>query len=481
MQGRKIYRLWSSLSEQERKSFLQERKGKLPGNLQSYFNALKKRWAGGIEGLDQRIWKLLFRGSAFNKSRFNHICNRALQALLEYIKETRMDREVTGYLYPELLLLREFAERDLENIFASQVKHIKKTAEQKGKQGKSHFDSLFELSWQEYDYYNGHVARGRYPAEETKQLHAFNDLRYLYHLARTNASILNRNQILRPPMPLHRIELMRTLAEEMDLDAFPGVEVLIRYIEIVFRGSDPEDLEDFTRYYLKVQPQLDEGDRFLMYGFLLNSYIQKLNSGEQSLYRNLMLLLLRGIRTGDLFLDGTINPGHFKNFVVIANMLKRYALAEWFIETYKDRIGREANQERAKLLIAYCKADLHFSRQEFEEAGHVLSQALLLPKFQDSYHNLSHRILQIKVYIESEAFEQASSALRALRMYIHNSQALEESTEQIVRTHVNYLYKVWNLYANNAGDAKELHKKLKGENPFRGMAWIAEKLQARMK
>lgn len=479
MTVRRIYKFWKSLSAQERKTFFQTRGKKLPSVMSTFFKAMHKNCNGDSSKLDAKIWKALFRNTAFNNTRFNSICNKALIVLAEHMKAVRVALELDGFLYPDLLLLREYAERDLDSLFSSLAKQLKKTTLEKTPQGKAYFDALFEIAWQEYDYYKAHVARSK-KEFEIDELGHLNDLRYLYHLSRINAAILNRNQILFPPNPLHRPDLMFELAEELDLVPHPALSVLVKYLQVVSQGSDPKDIDEFTSFFIKNQNRLDNGDRFLMLGLLQNALVRKLNSGNPSYYRNLMSLYILGIRTGGQFAEGMIPPGNFKNFVVAALELKRYRLAEGFIEAYKDNIGREADAERTKLLVAFCKAMVHFEKGEFSEAKTILGLALSLPKFQDSFHNVGLRVLMIKVLFESEDWDQVQNSLHSLKMYIRNNKVLEKIALATVQTHITYLKKVFHLYADDAGDPAAIHRSLSEEIPFRGQDWILKKLEAKM-
>jgi len=165
--------------------------------------------------------------------------------------------------------------------------------------------------------------------------------------------------------------------------------------------SNRED-EAFEKLFSELNDSISffpEEELRVLYGYLLNFGIDKINSGQSIYYQKIFSIYQTMIDSRLIFSNGYISEWTFKNIVTTGIRIKKYDWTKDFIETYKSNL-QEKDFDNA---VAYNLASLYFAEEDYSAS----LQTLLGVEFTDANYFIGAKIIQLKSYyvlMETEAF-----------------------------------------------------------------------------
>jgi len=128
-------------------------------------------------------------------------------------------------------------------------------------------------------------------------------------------------------------------------------------------------------------------------------------------YGNIALDLYEEALTSKyLLVDGYLSRFTFKNIAAIAVKIGEYERAERFSNEYYSSLRKEERNSALNFnqaLISYHKKDFDTALKSLQEVD-----------FKDHLFNLAAKVIQMKIYFESEELDLLDSHLDAMQMYI---------------------------------------------------------------
>lgn len=228
---------------------------------------------------------------------------------------------------------------------------------------------------------------------------------------------------------------------------------------------------------LQQQAIFPESELRVLYNYLLNFCINKVNSGKSSFYREILDIYQEMLLSGMAFQSGYISEWTFKNIVTTAIRLKEYNWTEDFISLYQKNLP-DGDRENA---VAYNKATLYLAKNDFSNS----LQSLIGVEFTDATYFIGARLIQIKSYYGLEEYEALISLIEAFGKYIKRNKKLSPFRKQANDNFLKLAKKLVRLKSeiriirntNWRSKAKTFEQKLEQLSPITNKDWLLEEYE----
>ncbi len=170
-------------------------------------------------------------------------------------------------------------------------------------------------------------------------------------------------------------------------------------------------------YFNKFKSDIDELKHFFpdtelqgVYRFAINQCIRLINRGQIEFGTIVLDLYEEALNSKYLLVDGYLSRFTFKNIASIAVKIGEFERAEKFSNEYYSSLRKEERNSALNFnqaLIGYHKKDFHTALKSLQEVD-----------FKDHLFNLAAKVIQMKIYFESEELDLLDSHLDAMQMYI---------------------------------------------------------------
>ena len=187
-----------------------------------------------------------------------------------------------------------------------------------------------------------------------------------------------------------------------------------------------------------------------VYRFAINQCIRLINRGQIEYGTIALDLYDEALTSKYLLVDGYLSRFTFKNIAAIAVKIGEFERAEKFSKEYYSSLRKEERNSALNLnqaLISYHQKDFDTALTSLQEVD-----------FKDHLFNLAAKVIQMKIYFESDDIDLLDSHLDAMQMYI-----LRKKVIGYHKTNYKNIIKMTRkLLKIKPGDASEINA-LKGE------------------
>ncbi len=211
---------------------------------------------------------------------------------------------------------------------------------------------------------------------------------------------------------------------------------------------------------------LEERTTFLL--LAINFCIKQLNSGEKRYIREALDLYQTGLETQTLLSDGHLSRFAYKNIVALGLRLNEFTWVRKFIDDYAaflEVAHRDTNRN-------YNLARLYFTKKEFEKAMPMLAQI----DDSDLLLNLDSRVMLLKMYYETEAFNALDNLLASFRILLLRKKKVIGYHQEHYLNLLRYIKKMMRLNQYDKAAVAKFKKEVRGHSGVLEKEWILEQL-----
>lgn len=203
------------------------------------------------------------------------------------------------------------------------------------------------------------------------------------------------------------------------------------YYHILMSLREPDNPVHYEkmRYYLDEEfDSFPPEEQKNIFEFASNYCISRLNTGDQSYLRELFEIYQRGIATEALYDNDIISEWDYKNIVTIGCNVKEYEWTEAFMKSNYPRLP----EKRRENAYAMNKAQYHYSRGQYDEAGKYLREVADA----DVKYHLARVLLEVRMAYDQQETNFLLSQLESLRLYVRRNQKISAKDK---RDYLNYI------------------------------------------
>jgi len=407
MYNSKLFELISSLSVNERKNLLEF----LPFSTLSNHATLYKLIDFTIKQINTKkenettlerrnVYQHVFPKEVYSEHKINKLLsdgNKALEGFIIYQTITK------DSLYHKMALINFYQEKRLDKYFENEVKQTELII-QNQKESIEKLMSNIQLNEKMYEFEFQKNNR-----QSSKQ-NLYDSIRNYSQLA----EIKYRNFTL--------VDLHTDLKNKESTNILYQIHLIIH--KLLYQYNLTVDFETCFQLVKVNKEKIDENELkdciACLTAIAIKQVHNNLGNAKQRLFDLYCFLVDNNLI---LEIDHTIAAGHYKNITTIGLYLNEYNYISNFIETYKNNLPVEVQED----VYSYNKAHLLYYKKEYDKVLQLVSTT----KYKDVFYRLSSRVLLIKTYYALEKtdasyFDILNNSINAFKKYVYTNEELND-------------------------------------------------------
>lgn len=288
---------------------------------------------------------------------------------------------------------------------------------------------------------------------------------------RKAVSTLARAQTSGSPIPIPLLEAYLELVEATpSLMALPPISLYYHACRLY--QQQPSDQIDHFAALTDLLPQFLEGfppqEQSDLLKLTINQAIRKINRNPQiDTLRIALELYQLGIDRALLFEGGQLSVFTFNNLLGIAFRLQEIDFARRFLYNFGNRLAKEHQKE----VIAFNTARLCYAEKNYRKALVSLQNI----DYQDPFDLLNARMLQIRIYYESEEYQALADLIRATRALLRRRKLGYH--QENFRNNLRLTQRLLQLNWSDPKAASRLEQQIRTISPLSEREWLLQQLK----
>jgi hypothetical protein len=331
----------------------------------------------------------------------------------------------------------------------------------------SYFDQLVAIESEDFHQAS---ALKRYEAFNLQEISDLLDASYLTKKLRHVCLSLSHQAVFNAAYDFGLYQqLVEVVAGSEKLMKIPAIALYYHACRFLADPNEEAAFWDFRELLSQSSGLFPPEDLRSLYLLAINFGVKKSNeSAETAWYATTFGLYQAALERGLLLENGLLSRFAYNNIVGFAMRLDEMDWAEQFIENYKsslDRRYREAAFSMNRARIAYAK-------QAYGDALLYLQKA----DYDDFINSMNARILQMKIYFETDEEALLESHLDSMERYIRRKRAAGYHRENYLNI-VRFTRSVLRCAFSNQQEIDKLKEEIINAPVLTERNWLLEKLQ----
>lgn len=400
--------------------------------------------------------------TAYDEYRLNNVISDALQLLLEYLAQQRLQKEE---LSRRTFLTEELLSRRWSRHLPQALRRNMQLLEKAESRSFSYFLHQHHLAGQQ-----DRFALLRETRSYTPHLQDMNDALDRYYWCnklRLACDMASRNQAISAGYQCHFIEdILRRPAVLQGEPALEAYYTALRMLE-----TEAEENYLALRRILQQHPPLPLEELYDLYDYAQNFCVKKINSGQTEYYGEILELYKEMLEHRILLRQGFLTQWSYINIVTAGIRLREFDWTEWFIRTYREQLDPAVRDN----VYTYNLAALYFEQGRYDRA----LQSLQDVEFSDAFYHMAAKLIQLKSYFELNETEAFFSLLEASRKYIRRNRQLSDYQKQSNANFLKLAARLFNFRLRGAPPAQLslLARELDSDKPIANKGWLRGKIR----
>ena len=414
----------------------------------------------------------IFGTSTYNENQFNNLISDLLQLLYGFLAYKQYEQNLQLEKY---LLIRELFAKD-------NYLHIERaTRRYKQLQQKNNHKS--------YDFFlqDTHLHEALDQLELSKNQRRFNphlqqqsdqlDRYYFINKLRLACDMSSRNTVIQATYECQFLpEILAFCTEKDALKGVPALQVYLQTLKML------ENRENEAYFYelklaLKQHEALFPLDELrTLYNYAINYCIQKINSGNNTFYQEILELYQTMLDGEIIFVNGYLTQWSYKNIITTGIRLHAFDWTKHFIHHYKIRLLPE-EQDNA---FSYNLAALYYAKGDYTNALLQLQDV----EFTDPSYHLGAKIIQLKSYYELNEEEALYALIEAFKKYLLRNRQISDYRKKANLNFLKLAKLIFKLKRNQSYLTQkqsrekyvQIQEKMANWEPIANKTWLVEQM-----
>ncbi|HEY1040183.1 MAG TPA: hypothetical protein VGF30_12295, partial [Bacteroidia bacterium] len=184
----------------------------------------------------------------------------------------------------------------------------------------------------------------------------------------------------------------------------------------------------------------------------------------EELFDNYEFLLKEKI----IFSQQQLSQFDFKNMVTIALRLNKYDWTKQFISRYLSYLP-EADRKNAEV---YNLSRLFYSTGDPRRARKLMQDV----EFTDIYYHLDAKVLLVKIYYDTNAFESLMPLLNSFGNYLKRNKKVSATQRLTYQNFLKLVLRMFNYKMFEKGNAEQINQSLEEAKQIADINWLKQKM-----
>lgn len=366
--------------------------------------------------LDKKtIFQQLFPEEKWNDDKMNNLISDLLQLLYDFLAYTNYE---TNEILQKQFLLDVLIKKE-------EWQYVKRTA-RRLEQLQQKTTIRNHQFFQEASQYHAKLDRyelltGQRKFNDHLQLQSnYLDTAYLANKLRLACDMESRNTVIKAGYDCHFLEDILNFYQNnrYDIQAIPVLQVYYKTLLMLRNRDENTHYQDLKQLLLKYAQLFPADELLVLYNYILNYSIQKINSGQSQFYHEILDVYKVLLEQKILLRNGHLTQWAFKNISTVGIRLEEFDWTIQFIKNYQDYLLPQEKENA----VAYNLAAFYYAKKEYSKALQQLQDV----EFTDTSYHLGAKIIQVKSYFELDETEAFYSLLEAFRKYIRRNRQISD-------------------------------------------------------
>ncbi len=410
----------------------------------------------------QTLFAALYPGQAYNEKKLGYLMSDLVKLLEDFLAIHRFETDPSKMSYQ---LLRTYDEWGLEKHYNNTMREAITLQEKQPIRDSEYFYSQYKL--EELNSVVFDKRRKRVYDNSLQKAIDNLDLHYLTLKLKYSCELANRKNVIATQYELRLLDEILLYLKEHPMDDVPAIAIYYQILMTLLESDDDEHFIQLKDLLNRHADKFDVNEARDMYAYAQNYCIKKINTGHLNFLNDLFELYKTVLSKKLIFINEELPHWTYKNIVSSAMRLQEYDWAEEFIEQYKHHL----TPEHAETAYAYNLANLHFNRQQYDEALELLQKV----EYTD-YYQLNVKVLLLKIYYELDEIEPLYSLLDAFKIFLKRNKRVSEYQKNIYINLIKFVKKAIKIVPGDKRKAVELGVQIKEKKEVADINWLLEKV-----
>jgi len=262
------------------------------------------------------------------------------------------------------------------------------------------------------------------------------------------------------------VRLLKELLEVAQHKSFKDVPAIVVYsycYQALYDTPTEENFRLLRKKLIEVTPLFPQSEIRTLYLLAINYCIKQINKAKLVYLKEALDLYKSGLENNLLLKNGFLSRHAFNNIVGIALRLDDFTWTETFVNQYKDALPTPYRAAAFHL----NSGRLAYARKKYDDALIHLQKS----NYRDVLDNMVAKILQIKIYYETDEFDLLQSHLKTVEMYIRRNKKISYHYENW-RNIIRYTQKIVELNRFDKQAIKKLKEAIRNERTLTEKDWL---------
>lgn len=424
------------------------------------------------KGVDKReVYTQCFPQEDYNELKYNNLISDLLYLLYDFLAQSRYTREK---VLQKQLLIRTMLDQEWLEPCIMQLERYTQLQDAQIWQDSNYWYAAYQLQ----DLQDQHLM-SQEKRTYTPHLQSRSDaLDRFYQLEKIKIAcdMASRSTAVKADYQCAFIDDIIQWYHEhpQELTNFPAFQLyLAAYTMFTHKGDEAYlQLKNLLQIHLKLIPQQELR---LLYTYVLNFAVLRINSGETQYYQEILLLYKLLLNEAIIFKNGTLTQWTFTNIITAGIRTRDYEWTERFIEDYQYYLAPDLRQN----VYTYNLVSLYFEKKDYHSALRMLHNV----EFTDAFYHLAAKLIQLKTYYLLAENEALLALINATRRFVQRNRQLSDYQKKSSLNFLHILQRLSQLkYSSmNIRDAGKFKKQLGDDvetlQPLANKQWLEEVLE----
>ncbi|MEO8149549.1 MAG: hypothetical protein ABI723_18055 [Bacteroidia bacterium] len=463
MYNSKLHTLISSFNKFETNAFekyLVSPYFNVDAKLQRFFPVLLKFSSTDIPYTKNDVYKKCFAKQRYDDKEMRYLISSLSKHLENFIALRKFSNDSLLF---NSTLAKELSKRDCEKAYQFVFTELKND------------DAIKDASFFYYQFLAEENHLTYLSQKQTRKFHfsldaVLHNLEtfYLSKKLQLACDVTNLKNVIQGETELHLIDELKSLAASKSFVDVPAVKIYLNILNTLTEPQNEKHFETLRIILLKYGEQFKPADLKDMYQYLKNYCVKKLNEGDASYTKKLFEIHKNILANKRIMNHDWLSEWEYKNIVTISLRLNEKKWCRDFINKYISYLKPGARTNALTYNLAYW----YYYDNDYKQTLKQLQKV----EFTDVFYQLDARVLQLKIYFETDDYETLFYHVSAFRIFLKRNKSISEYQRTIYRNLVKFTAKL-----ARAGVSKIKLKKVSTElasiNQVADKKWLEQKLE----
>jgi hypothetical protein len=411
---------------------------------------------------DEKIFRKA-TGKMYEEKKFRHLLSGLNLLIEEYFSVKKWETHTD---LKKQLLIENLHEKKLHKYVQQHQQTLLYTTEQNHLQ-----DSDFlgvKLQSEEISFKFASEHDNRSVDSRLQKLSDSIDTYYLAKKLKYACEMINRRNVLQVSYNIHFIEEIKLFLKDSQFLHVPAVSLYYHILNSLLNPQEEKHYRQLKNGLITHRHAFSGNELRDMFTFAQNYCIRQLNTGKanylEELFHNYEFLLKEKI----IITDNHLSQFDFKNIVVIALRLHKFDWVKKFISEYLVYLPA-AERRNAEV---YNLSRLYYSSGEIKKALKLMQNV----EFTDIYYHLDAKVLLIKIYYDTNAFESLMPLFTSFNNYLKRNRKVSEYQQLSYQNFLKAAIALFNYKMFDKGNFEKIKLSIEEGKNMADVNWLKEKL-----